>query len=229
MRCSIYLLPGPSAHLPPTFLLKGTTREIGPHRFGRFQMLPSPSSTFLPTSTLQVHHCHGSWQRPQASPRHPALPHILRWGRADPAARRRWDAGRGGRPAHAFTLPAGVEMCSLQPPVEGWLVDREDCLSDSRQGCCIWGCPPPPPFSVPHFPQVITPTRACLVLQMLRSPHTSTLLPQIMTPNRACLALMHCPGQWSALVGGGMLGRARVCSMPPRSNTHFQVRECGRM
>ena len=84
---------------------------------------------------------------------------------------------------------------------------------------------------IPPFPSTL-PTGhdlAGLVLQMLRSPHTSTLLPQIMTPNRACLALMHCPGQWSALVGGGMLGRARVCSMPPRSNTHFQVRERGRM
>ena len=65
----------------------------------------------------------------------------------------------------------------------------------------------------------------------------------IMTPNRSCLALMeYTPalaggggasgGGWKALVGASLLGRARICRMPPQGNTHYQVRygegRCGR-
>ncbi len=44
----------------------------------------------------------------------------------------------------------------------------------------------------------------------------------IMTTNRAGLALLENGKEWTALVGAEMLGRARVCSLPPRSNGHYQ-------
>ena len=63
-----------------------------------------------------------------------------------------------------------------------------------------------------------------------------SLFGSIMTPNRSCLALMENlggaggasggggEGGWKALVGAGLLGRARICRMPPQSNSHYQVR-----
>jgi hypothetical protein len=53
---------------------------------------------------------------------------------------------------------------------------------------------------------------------------TLSMYSSVMSPNRACLALMECPDQWRAIVGAEMLGRVRVCSLPPKSNSHYQVR-----
>ncbi|GAX76809.1 hypothetical protein CEUSTIGMA_g4255.t1 [Chlamydomonas eustigma] len=50
----------------------------------------------------------------------------------------------------------------------------------------------------------------------------TSMFGSIMAPNRACIALMECLSQWRAIVGAEMLGRARVCSLPPKSNSHYQ-------
>ncbi|GAX82923.1 hypothetical protein CEUSTIGMA_g10350.t1 [Chlamydomonas eustigma] len=51
---------------------------------------------------------------------------------------------------------------------------------------------------------------------------TLSIYTSVMSPSRACLALMECTGHWRAIVGAEMLGRARVCTLPPKSNSHFQ-------